>query len=400
MKAKWEVKKILNIKGLTLFILAFMIFNCINIYRSYDPSYLNKSNDDLLDAEIRMGELLEGKITQDKVNNFNSKYNEVIELYESNQLNSTPDYSRFYTGYVFGDYNLFTKINNELKRRLTYNQQISALKNEAEEKAKIYETSSRYNYMLNKTIVDSYGTRYIDSYYYNEPAINLFTYNFSSILIILLIMFFCIPLFTNERDSDMLTILACTKRGYLKRGIRADKIITMVMFVAFITILFTLSDFVMLKSALKFNGLTQPLFVLEKFKYTPTTMSIIAFYILCTFMKFIGFTSIGFITMIIARLSKSSVLGYIITLISILLLMTLKSMDSNTVVQYINLINPVSLFLLYKNFYNCELINVFSMPVFNFVMYIALGALTSIVLCIINLLVPFFYSHKAKRNVL
>ena len=397
MKAKWEVKKILNIKGLTLFILAFIIFNCINIYRSYDPSYLNKSNDDLLDAEIRMGELLEGKITQDKVNNFNSKYNEVIELYEANQFNTVPDYNRFYTGYVFGDYNIFTDVNEELERRLGYNEQIKALKNEAEEKAKIYESRNRYNYMSNKTIVDSYGTRYIDSYYYNEPAVNLFTYNFSSILIILLIMFFCIPLFTNERDSDMLTILACTKRGYLKQGIRADKIITMVMFVAFITILFTLSDFIMLKSALKFNGLTQSLFVLEKFEYTPATMSIIAFYILCTFMKFIGFTSIGFITMIIARLSKSSVWGYIVTLVSLFLLMTLKAMDSNTVIQYVNLINPMSLFLLYKNFYNCELINVFSMPVFNFVMYIVLGA---IVLCIINLLVPFFYSHKAKGNVL
>lgn len=362
-KVYYELKKTANPVFILAFVAVLLIFNCINIFKTYAPRPGAPDDKNILRGVVGIYGLLEGELTQEKYDNFYNKYEEAAKAVDEGNLNSTPDFDKYFSGYAFADYYTYTDTANELERQLSYNASMNELIEETAKNAEMFKDVNEYNYKQNMLIIEKYGERYINSFYYTPPIINLFTYSFSSVLILLCLMFLIVPMFSGERENDMLSILKSTRRGYLRRGICLEKIGTLAFYVFILVVLFGLSDIICLKLSLHFSGMLQPLYVIEEFQNTPVTISIISFWLVTLLLKWLGFVCIGLVLLLISKFTSNTFIGYILSLLVIAGFMILRVVGTSGALETLNLFNPVSLLISYKKFFYYETFRLGNTPV-------------------------------------
>lgn len=291
-----------------LFLLIFFCFlSAYKICSMYNISGRFRENGDVKtkDAYFELYDILSGEITVEKTRYINEIYRELDR--NVNLGNYSTEYNEdSLTGYTFADYMLVGfDIIPELEYAVTYPNISGKICNDAYEN--IFFFNERKNYSeakRNVLIYKLYQNRKIKSYNLTEWVEYYFKYDFSSLLIIIMIIAGLASSFSIETESGMNLLIKTSGAVYKTAN---AKIISACTYILLITIIFSLFDFLVVKHLCGADGFSNPLYSAYLFRYTPYNFSLLKASIVCVAIRLLGFIVIGEITVLISALIKKTI---------------------------------------------------------------------------------------------
>ncbi len=202
----------------TLIIL--IILSCVNVYKENEYSKTNSifpntnSEQRKVYYELYYNKL-SGEITNDRIQLIQDMYFPLAEECSDMQYSTDYDKNKL-TGYVFGDYYLFKKyIIPQVEYAYMYPQTSNVISKKASENIDFYNNfENKYEIRKNKIIYNTYKDRFIPEYRLTEWVSIYFSYDFSSLLIILMLILGCCSVFSSETEKGMdITINSINKRN-------------------------------------------------------------------------------------------------------------------------------------------------------------------------------------------
>lgn len=130
----------------------------------------------------------------------------------------------------------------------------------------------------NSYILRHYANRSIPEFHLYDGWEALLSYDFSDLLILLLLVLTVSPIFTREKENEMTLILSSSKRG--KWPLVASKCGVVVLLSVALTAMFALCNVLTFGLLCGFEGWNSPLYAIENYQYTPFSDSVLLFYLL------------------------------------------------------------------------------------------------------------------------
>ena len=336
----FEMKK----SWLKLPILFVLILLCVlDIYKISDNYRINgrmsgDENKGLKNAyyNIYANDLC-GEITQKKINYVKDACNK----YKSEVIGK--NFSKEYdentiTGYIYSDYSLFNFIIvPELEYAVTYPNISNSISASAYENIDFFEKHNNFpDAEKNRYIYKLYQNRNIDNYNLTEWTELYFKYDFSSLLVLIMLVVTLAPSFTSEYESGMNVMIKSSGR---QGNIVNAKLISAAFFIFLLTIFFALFDLLSVNFFCGTDGFLNPVYSSPFFKYSPFSFSLFSAIIICALIKFLAFLTIGEIIFIISRLTKNTILSICFSFLIVVLLIVLSNAD-NSVLNPVNMLSP------------------------------------------------------------
>lgn len=360
----YEIKKSW-FKFSILFLL--IIFCFINIYKftsvyNFTGRFRGNSDIGMRNAYYTFYEIYSGEITDDKIKNASENYNRITML--ANAENNITEYDKnSISGHIYGDYITYSAyVIPELEYAITYPNKASEICKSAYENILFYSEHNNYeDTEKNKYIYRLYQNRKVEKYNLTEWVKLYFEYDFSSLLIIIMIIIGLASCFSTETESGMITHLK--SGGKLAKIVNA-KFISAAIYIFLLIVFFTICDLVIVNSLCGMDGIFNPIYSADFFGTSPFGFSLFTAIITCVLGKYLAFLVIGEIVILISVISKNSVLSLCGSFLVIILLMLTANENSA-------IINPVNMLLVYKMLekFDCKMI--FGKPVLS--LYIALA---------------------------
>ncbi len=344
----FEMKK----SWLKLPILFVLILLCIlDIYKISDNYRINgrmsgDENKGLKNAYYNIySNDLRGEITQTKINYVKDACNK----YKSEVIGK--NFSKEYdentiTGYIYSDYSLFNFIIvPELEYAVTYPNISNSISASAYENIDFFEKHNNFpDAEKNRYIYKLYQNRNIDNYNLTEWTELYFKYDFSSLLVLIMLVVTLAPSFTSEYESGMnVMIKSSGKQGNIVNA----KLISAALFIFLLTVLFAFFDLLSVNFFCGADGFLNPVYSSPFFKYSPFNFSLFSAIIICALIKFLAFLTIGEIIFIISRLTKNTILSICFSFLIVVLLIVLSNAD-NSVLNPVNMLSPYKMLTEFK----------------------------------------------------
>lgn len=255
----------------------------------------------------------DGELTEAKVEYIVDNYNKLYDKIKND------DYSTEYsddtcTGYVFGDYSLVkTYFYEPIKYIVTYCKENEKIIEAAGNNITFYEgVNNKYEVEKNRYIVNQYSGRNPSIFYETTGWKKLLEYNFSDVLMIILIFLCILPAFYQERKSGMEDIILSAKKG--KKMYIAGKYLAFFVCAAGVCAIFFLSDYASFSAIYGLNGAQMPIYTIAEYQYTPLNISVFRMYIVKYILKCMSFIVISTIFGLAANLSKNTIMTFLIFL--------------------------------------------------------------------------------------
>lgn len=384
---KYELIKIFRRKSI---IIALLIFSVINIYKI---NYSFK-NDHILNNEYKVGkeysqgywtahDKAAGTITYDKINFVKNRYKNAMDIVSSGNYSVNPNQPNTYTGYIFGDMNMFKELYDGLDYCYNYGNRLDNVISKAEENIEFYrEHDNSFQIKNNQKVINAYGKRSISEFYDTTAYEEFFKYNFSSLLIILLLILGLASVFSGEKESNMNTMLLTSKYG--KDMTTYTKIIVSIIYVAVVCVYFFVLDFLCFSIIFKLLGSNLPIYAMSDFQYTPLNMKIWQFVIYSDVIKLFGFMIIGVIVLLFSSIFSESLLSFTASAGTITSCLSSNDYLYSKTREIIALINPVSLLTNEELFKKYNVVDIFGEPFFkSTVSIVSIGLLFLLIILII-----------------
>lgn len=344
----FEMKK----SWLKLPILFVLILLCVlDIYKISDNYRINgrmsgEENKGLKNAYYNIySNDLRGEITQTKINYVKDACNK----YKSEVIGK--NFSKEYdentiTGYIYSDYSLFNFIIvPELEYAVTYPNISNSISASAYENIDFFEKHNNFpDAEKNRYIYKLYQNRNINNYNLTEWTELYFKYDFSSLLVLIMLVVTLAPSFTSEYESGMnVMIKSSGKQGNIVNA----KLISAALFIFLLTVLFAFFDLLSVNFFCGADGFLNPVYSSPFFKYSPFSFSLFSAIIICALIKFLAFLTIGKIIFIISRLTKNTILSICVSFLIVVLLIVLSNAD-NSVLNPVNMLSPYKMLTEFK----------------------------------------------------
>lgn len=356
----YEFKKLFERKSLPVIFLLLCALNIFNIARS---NYIYNPDTEAGKMEIGRYQLYlnyKGEITQDKIAEIQYGARISEQMVQSGNYDKQYNPDKYYSGYAYGEAMLRIEMNIELDRLLEYSLQTDEISEKAAGLSDEYGMSDYY-LKQNREIADVYQNRNLNSITNSEGLSKLFEYNFSDILIIILLIIGISHIFTVDKENETDVYLKSSRNGGCISGIA--KLIAAAGFTIIICAVFFIIDLATFLIMLRIDGLEQPLYILSDFSSTPLSVSLWQYIILYFAAKLIGMLCIAFSVALIAVFAKKAIPTFGLSVLYVGALMFLKALLTNGTGEYINLFNPVSVLLFPELTKTYSVINLFGDPV-------------------------------------
>lgn len=341
-------------------IICLIIFSFINIYKINEGyknfMYLNYpkvAGDIFLEGYKKVYyEKVKGEITKEKIDFIMNYYKEMIKLLDDPGFNKEYDESK-YTGYIFGDKNLFKDgIISDMEYNYMYGSNISKIVEKSRENVILYsKLGNDYEVNKNKKIINSYENRSLTELSLTWGIEYYLRYDFSSLLIILLMILGLSSVFCNENETQMLQLIATSVN---KRKTVMMKFFASFGYIVFLCSYFYLLDLLAIYIITGTDTFSNPLYSLSFFQFTPLNMSVASFLVLDFMMKIFVMLFLAGIVLLLSSYLKQTVIVFVlsVTLVSGLILLN----DYQSTV-----LNPIALVTNYTMVNKFESINVFGL---------------------------------------
>lgn len=308
----YELKKFYQSRIFLIILATLIILDVFCVYNTCKPYFI----DDTYKLEVKLTDRFEGEITREKVNEITENYIRLSELVDNNTYNKSYDPST-YTGYEYLDYNVFSKLNDELSRIYNFST------NTDEKIASINTTANFLSDNSNKSLSNKYRKISGDIEHRKITEIHNYTgvneymnYSMSIIFVLLLVVFISVVSFSNDKEL-VYTVYTCS---YSKAKICSSKILSVIFNSILILIVFKLLDLVLFKLFIGVRGINSPLFYLEKYEMTYFDGSILSFSILQTLEAALLVVIVAMLCSCISIMIQRSEFSLIISVIVMLLI--------------------------------------------------------------------------------
>jgi hypothetical protein len=299
-------------------------------------------------------------------------YTKLDAAIESGSLLNNYD-ENYYTGYPYLDYAIFSAHREEMERIYLYNTMITEIKNEAGDNAILYRSvGNEYDARKSEATVDIYGSRVITHFYDLTGMGKYLSYDFSSLLLLFLVLIIVCPLFTAEKESLTEKIILTSKKGrhQLARAKKHSAIIAVI----FCSLIVYLSDLILLGNIAYLSGWQAPIYQIERFQLTPLTISVWQYAMVSLILKCSGMVIFSQFVALFSALLKSTINVFIFSALAVIMSMWLYEQS------IFDHFNPIS-FLCNRDFLSLpSFTNFIGWPVSSFVITLFLGALMMLVM--------------------
>lgn len=385
----YEIKKSWFKLPILVLLIIFCIINVYKINSVYNKfgRFYGNNVAGIKSAYYTFYENYSGEITNEKIKSANDNFNQLAKLSKSE--NNGADYDKYSnSGTIYADYSIFQSYTiPELEYAVTYpNKSIQICQNAYENVGFYLEHKNFADAEKNKYIYKLYQNREIKNYNLSEWVKIYFEYDFSSLLIIIMIIIGLAPSFSTEVESGMLAHLKSS--GKLKRAINA-KLISMAIYIFLLTVFFAIFDLLTVKNICGVDGIFNPIYSAKFFGNSPFSFSLFAAVAVCSLGKFFAFFVFGEIVILISTVSKNSILSLCLCFLAAVIFIVTAN-ESSTIA------NPVNMLLVYKMLKNFNCVIILGKPILS--LYIAL-IFYFIIICVLALIIKMCVLGIKGRNL-
>ncbi len=359
-----ELKKMFSQKIVIIVATLLLLINVFNIY----SSVVDSSDYWLLkEAEAKIYSIAEGEITESKVKELVDYRDKMFDANQNNEKIET------ILGTPLSDYYIAERIVGKLTSVYNYASSIEQLKEDVLIQKDVLESkNNRYLTRVNEKIAKVYTQRQINSFYNTTGYEKYFSYNFSSFLIILIVILGVSTLFSGEKEAGMFQLNLSTANGRIK--LTSAKLIACITFSISVGLLFYLSDYIVFSNITTMNGLKLPVYSLDSFGFSPISFSIGNFIFFTTMIKIGGIVYISVITALLSSVLNRSYIVLAVSLLAVFGFMYITAYSTETML-YISLVNPVNLLTCTKMFETFNVVDIFNYPMFRYSISLIMSSL-------------------------
>lgn len=289
-------------------LLLFLGVNLLKIYGDYRAGEIRPVAANVNGMQEGYSEIYEracGPINEETAGFISSEYKRLVSL------TADGTYSRkcqegTYSGYLFGDFYLFHKyFYPSMEYSVKYPAYMDSILEQAKQNLELYrEKGNTADAAKSVYILKHYTGRSIPEFYKYDGWEALLTYDFSDLLILLLLILGIAPVFTREKETGMTLILSSSKRGGWH--LLLSKCGSGGLFASVVTVLFSLENFLVFGVLCGFEGMYSPLYAIETYKHTPYTGTILSCYFLCSALKIMGFSIITLVPTLLSACCRKT----------------------------------------------------------------------------------------------
>lgn len=322
-----------------IFLLIFLGLNYFRLNdfcRSYYKTYGNFQT-----PYFRLYETVCGEITEEKLNPFKIRAGELETEIMTQTYSTEYDPEKYiYTGYAHGDFSLYSlMISPEISYAATYANTSNQIAAKASESYNFYkEMGNDYESRKNAMIYNLYSNRGISEYRVTNWANAYFSYDFSSLLCIVLLILGLSSSFTRERESGMNQLISAY--GKTKSTV-ISKVVSSAIFCLILTIIFTVSDLIAVNRFLVIKNINMSLYSAELFELTPFNFTFIEAVFVCAGLRFLGLFAIAMLIMAISKITPNTIAATVSSFAAVMVLILL-SLISDSLINPIGLLTPKS----------------------------------------------------------
>lgn len=279
----FEIKKILNKRAFFLCVVVFIIINIFNIALNVDK--YEGTLDEFNEGWQKVYNSVKGDITKEKMELLQNYYEKMLQEVD---LSHSPEKSEVYlSGYAYGDMNIALEHLENIQESISYSSMMSNLiSNNVKLENYYHNINNDYMEKYSESVIKNYQGRTIQEYYDYTGFQNLFNYNFSSLLVLLLSVLFSSTIFSEEKQCGMYNLIFSTSNGRLNNS--KYKILIVILISFAINVVFLLVDLITFSYFYNMDGVFTKLYCIPDFFYSPINVSILEYILISLFYKFIG----------------------------------------------------------------------------------------------------------------
>ncbi|MCL1880334.1 MAG: hypothetical protein FWF71_06980 [Actinomycetia bacterium] len=204
-----ELRKVIKRRSVLVAMVLLLALNIFSI-----TTHETGSGDASDQGYWRLYQDIAGPMTKEHIDFVMENYQRLSTVIASGSYETDAPSDQFYTGYAFGDMNIFDMHRQEMQRIFLYNSTVQQLSAEAAANVDFYRSvGNDYDAQKSQLVAEGYGTRVIQNYYEMSKTNQYLHYGFSTLLVwLLMVLAFC-PLFAKERESGVQPLLRTSRRG-------------------------------------------------------------------------------------------------------------------------------------------------------------------------------------------
>lgn len=355
----YELRKLFR-NRLVLFMLA--LFSVLNLYQIYgDYRKYAGSEKSWRDGYFAVYDEISGPWDNEKIRYVLAEYEKAKAAVSSGNYSTEPDQPGTHTGYVFGDWGLFEQIKDDMERMYHYGKTMAALTQKAADNAVFYEEKGNPALAKqNRLIAETYRDRSVTAFYDTLGISRYLKYDFSTLLILMLLIPLLSPLFAREHESGMHALLRLTPDF---RKLPYAKLAACCTGIALVCLFFFTEDFLAFRYFYHIRGLSQPVWTLPDYFYTPLSCTVGGCLLLQAALKLLGFLVIGCVCTAFSAAAKHELIPFCCTFAVALVLVLTDAFAGSTV---LSVLNPVTMLRSEALFRDFKTVSVFGRLVFSF----------------------------------
>lgn len=260
---------------------------------------------------------------------------------------ASQEFSREYdpnttTGYLFSDFNLYYGyLEPNLKFAVSYAYDMQDVLERAEDNIQFYEQVGNTRELnKNHDIIHLYSGRSINEYWNLYGARYLLFYDFSGLLIILLLVLTLTPSFVAERENRMDQLFPTFPSG--ERKINSTKFSFIILITLIYCVWFFVMDLIGFALFSHLQGFSMPLFSVQEFQLTPLTLSVVQYYGVSLILKFFGMLIVSFYIAILSKFLPKTVYVFLGSVLP-LVLFVFWLPRAHSAFGWLDFVNPIHL---------------------------------------------------------
>ena len=329
-------------------------------------------------------ETVRGKLDEEKVKAFRERAAELKGEVSDQVFSMQYQPDLYYTGYVFGDFNLYNlDIGSEISYCATYPNISNAIAENAKDAYIFYQDVGNLADMKKSAVIyNSYQGRVIPEYRTTKWAEFFFSNQFSSLLCVVLLILVLSAGFTNERESGMWNLIgAAAKRNQTI----LSKFLSTAVFCVILTMYFTAFDLILANVFLGIEGIHLPFYSASEFQNSPFSFTFFtAIWIWCI-QRFLALLVIALLFLLISKLSANTMISSVCCFSVSAVMIALTAVNSSPLNPFYSLMPAV-----YTK--DCEIVMLFNMPILK--LYAAGGLLIAEAVALYSML-----QYGERKNV-
>lgn len=354
MKLLWfEWKKLLKNH---FFLIALPCFFLLNMVLMVLPYQQDLSNKELNQAYATYARTFAGPIQNDTIKTINS-YQSALTSGEMTPICTNAN----------GDVAMLDVIKEELYELHHYATQI-------ETQYGLESVSGRQ--------VDVMQGRYLSEFSYHKGWDTLFSYQGSTMFLLILTFIVAISVWNQEKEEEMLPLLYSTKKGNQK--LYRSKAVFLFTVICGICLVFSFGELLFYQLFYGLDGAQLPLYFLKAFRYTPISFSVIGCYLLFQCFQVLCLFTVGMIILMLCKLLRNPIFSSMLCLFMLGCFLGLGEIGSVTW-------NPLGILYLPTMIKTLDVIDVGTMTLFSYEWQL-------LFMMIVLLVVLFGYEKLCRRK--